>query len=508
MIACGGETPPEEGRTTLPRSESEAGDSTAQAKSSDLSEIRGLSSDDILRFLFGTRSGRVNVLYLDVPQAIEALSQPAASAARTEFQEFWDAWGFSETLDIDIRDLDYIAFGENGGPDNDLFLLGGVDFGGIRGILESVGWEEYDIGGAEAWAGNYNAMAFVGDAAVLGTYDADDTFDSVLRFSGGYALAQDVLDGGTGSEILSVLTENKAARVAVLEYLSLVASGEYDGLADDSLLIEWMRIDLFHRYAGEDGAEQAFKDWKRPTWVRGSEDGVAKLDFARWLDGNSDALEDLAHWLAADADTIEASIRRLTAGEEEAAYALGGSVLSGAEEGHYALRVGWLGFDIQIGEYEDLYEALSAFEQWQDGDDSALAHVWPAVAEEVRQTLDEIQSVTTLHRSLHDEAGNLWAKLPSEAILKQMDLNCNAPYYTSLDCERFAQALSRENDRQFRLVGVLEYSNTEEAREELAELEADDIHADCEATYEMDGAAIRVNALCTMEALVDLVEVD
>ena len=487
MTVCGGETPPEEGNTALPSNESEAGSPTAQAKSSDLSEIGELAPDDILRFLFGTRAGNVNVLYIDVPQAIDALSQSGASAARTEFQELWDAWGFSKTLDIDIRDLDYIAFGENRGPDNDLFLFGGADFGSIRRILESVGWKEHEIGGAEAWTGDYNAMAFVGDALVLGTYDADDTFDTVLRFSGGYALAQDVLDGGTGSEILSVLTENKAARVAVLEYLSLVASGEYDGLADDSLLIEWMRLDLFQRYAGEDGAEQAFKDWKRRSWVRGSEDGVAKLDFARWLDGNSDALEDLAHWLAGDADTIEASIRRFTAEED---------VVVVADQ------------LVQIGEYEDLYEAVSAVARWLDGDDAALAHVWPAVAEEVRQTLDKFQSVTTLHRSLHDEAGSLWAKLPSEAILKQMNMDCTDHPYTLLNCERFAQALSRENDRQFRLVGILEYSNIEEAQEDLAELESRGIDDACEGTYEMDGTEISVNALCGIDALIDLVEVD
>ena len=397
ITVCGGEAPPEGdntgpprseseavgptdlprseseagGPTALPRSESEAGSPAAQAESSDLSEIKKLSSDDILRFLFGTRAGNVNVLYIDVPQAIDALSQPAASDARTEFQELWDNWGFSETLDIDIRDLDYIAFGENRGPDNDLFLFGGVDFGGIRGILESVGWEEHDIGGAEAWAGKYDAMAFVGDAAVLGTYSDSDTFDSVLRFSGGYALAQDVLDGGTGSEILSVLTENKAARVAVLEYL--------DGLANDSLLIQWMELDLFQRYAEEDGAEHPFNDWG------------SKLDFARWLDGNRDALEDLAHWLAADADTIEASIRRLTAEEEVVPDELVGNVRRVTEEGHYALEVGsWSGFEIQIGKYEGWHEALSAVEQWQDGDDAALAHAWPAVAEEVRQTLGQI----------------------------------------------------------------------------------------------------------------------
>ena len=87
-------------------------------------------------------------------------------------------------------------------------------------------------------------------------------------------------------------------------------------------------------------------------------------------------------------------------------------------------------------------------------------------------------------------------------------MGCNEPYKSSLNCERFAQALSRENDQQFRLVGVLEYSNIEEAQEDLAELESRGIDDACEGTYEMEGTDISVNALCAIEALIDLVEVD
>ena len=497
ITACGGETPPEEGdNSNLSRSESETRVPEAQAKDSGLGELSALAHDDILRFLYGA-SGGVNVLYLDVPQAIEALSQPAASTARTELQAFWDRRGFSEVLGVSIRDLDYIAFGENGGSDSDLFLLGGVDFGDLRDVLGDAGFEQYDMAGAEIWVADYEAVAFVGDAAVFGTYDDEDTFDSVLRFSGGYALAPDVLGGGTGKEVLSLLTASEAATIAVLDYLS--RAGGYLDWTEDPILTEWMRLDLFRRYAGEDEAQDAFHVWEGGEWP-------AKLDFARWLSGNKDAMEDFAHWLAGDVDTIEASLRRLTAGVEV-------DVVPNIEvEGTYILEIGgWGGIELQLGEHEYSYEARLAVERWQDGDGAPLAHVWPAMAEDVRQPVDElhslIQSAPPQH-SLHDEAGDLWAKLPSTAVLKQMDMNCNSSYAYRFDCERFAHAISMENDRQFRLVGVLEYSDLEEAQQDLEGLEAGDIHTDCEATYEMDGAAIRVDALCTIEALTDVVYVD
>ncbi len=105
--------------------------------------------------------------------------------------------------------------------------------------------------------------------------------------------------------------------------------------------------------------------------------------------------------------------------------------------------------------------------------------------------------------SLHDVAGDLWQGLPP-GILKQMDVDddCHAP-----NCERFGHSITKENDQQFRLTGISEFTSVEEAQEEWEGLEADDVHYACEATFDIDGKLIKYDALCDAEALLDLVDV-
>ena len=528
FAACGGSGGPGETPTTPPASgwatatpsggqataARETPTPTAEARKSTLGE----SPDDILRLLRQPYE-EVTVLYLDVPQAIEALSRHAV--VRDELVERWDYWGLSDEFGIDLRDLDYIAFGENGSPNSDLFLLGGVDFGDLRDALEYAGMENIAaVDGAEIWMegedydGDWPGVAFLGDAVVIADH-VHRMVDSLMHFKGDYALAQDVLRRAAageaeGKEVLSVLAENEGALVSLLWRL---ASEELDyDLRLDSgggtVLKEWMRVDLFHRYVGDE-ADQTFRDWETPgtsPWYV-----KAHLDFAGWLQGNRDALEDFAHWLAGDPDTMNDSIRQLVADQEVDGYLpplpeaccrmSGQSVFVDIE------TVGD-DFELYVGEYEDSSEARAALARWDDGDDEALSHVWPEIAGETRLLLDSILSSIRSdisNVSLYDRAGGLWTELPL-GVLKQMSvLGCDGSFS---GCQRFVQAISPEGGQQFRLTATLEYPSAQEARDTFEDLEADDIHDACEASFELDGTAIMVDALCDIEALARLVDVD
>lgn len=242
-----------------------------------------------------------------------------------------------------------------------------------------------------------------------------------------------------------------------------------------------MRADLFTRYAGQAEAGDVFDDWADEEW------GI-NWDFARWLVGDEDAVADFARRLAEDAS------------EERGFSTVGGGTyadISREDDLDVYLYLGSGGYD----------ETYTAYHRWLAGDESGMAHVWPKIASETREIAESIlPEMEKSIDSFHDKAGDLWAALPS-GTLKQLAMNCDVPYEVSLYCTAFGQSVSMESDQEFRLTGIAEYRGTDKIAEYLEELEAESIHDACEVVFESEGRSITVDAVCDVEALVELVSI-
>ena len=456
-------------------------------------KVEDLSPSDILKLIPAV--GADNVLYLDVQEAIDALANHRE--VRGELKDRWDRWFFGD-FGIDIADLDYVAFGDFYNGDYNLFLLGGVDTGDLRDSLEESGFTRDEIYGHELWLEGETefgwAIVILRETVLFADWGEEMVADVLARFTGGLEIAEEVFGSGpkpSAGELADRLYRNEGALMAILLPLTIEAH-ETELLFPDLTFLHWLRRDPLAQFVGdEDGAEDVWNDWK---YVRGGRHG----EFARWLAGDRDALEDFAGWLVGDVDTIEDSVRRLAEGSPE---------VDGRSAWVYDGYAGKV-FPVDM----EFHEGDQMVDQWLSGDRDVLSHVWPTIAEETIRALGEIlPSIQDIAPSVHGVAGDLWASLPP-GILKQMSLDdsCYEPYDASFSCERFAHSLERENDQQFRLTGILELPSVEAAQEdwEDEDLEVDDIHEECEATFDIDDNLIKFDALCDAEALEDLIDVD
>lgn len=449
------------------------------------------SPDDILLALPRESD---NVLYVDVQEAIKALDNHRE--VRSELKSEWDKWGLSEAFDIDVADLDYIAFGDFGGGDTDLFLLGGVDTDGLRDTLDDSEFLESELGSLEVWLGGTQdpvIAIFLGEDTVLVPlpYAVAPLWfmqQLVSRLTQGYPVASDLLRAVTSEkedleDAVELIAGNPGAAWAILAYLSETVESEFD---DHPPFIQWVRGDLLVRFAGEEDADDAFSDWVD------REVGIS-IVLAQWLAQEKGAAEDLVRWLAGDEGTIEGAARSLAEQKSGSFTTRNGDTYAvvGPYGQEMELHLGPVGQD----------ESFSMVLNWLNGNEQAMSDVWRSIGDETREIANGV--LTTIMDdsvSLHDDASDFWGSL-SPGIAKQMVI-CGP---SSDDCTFFGQSMSKETDQEFRWASLLEFKGADQASEELEDVEEDQIHDSCgTATFELDGNRIRGEAVCEVGALADI----
>ena len=134
----------------------------------------GGSPDDFMRMLSDDAEG---IVYLDV-SAIE--DDNDLRDMRRSAESDWDF----DSYDLDLRDLDYVAFSEEDGG-GDVYLLGGVDdLDDLRDELDDRDYDDDEIDGVEVWvdsSSTWEAFAFLPGNAVLIAYYEDDMEDMLRR---------------------------------------------------------------------------------------------------------------------------------------------------------------------------------------------------------------------------------------------------------------------------------------------------------------------------------------
>ena len=132
----------------------------------------GGSAENLIRMLSGDAEG---VLYVDVA-ALE--DDDDLSDLRRSVESDWDF----DSYDIDLRNLDYMAYAEEDGG-GDVFLLGGVDDRDLRDELDDRGYDD-EIDGVEVWvdsSSTWEAFAFLPGGGVLIAYYEEDMEDMLRR---------------------------------------------------------------------------------------------------------------------------------------------------------------------------------------------------------------------------------------------------------------------------------------------------------------------------------------
>jgi hypothetical protein len=118
------------------------------------------------------------VTHVDIPGVIKALDDHRG--LRNELEDEWDDQDFADDLDIDVRDLDYVAYADT--DDGYVVLLGGVDMEDLRDALDDEDYNDDEIKDVEVWVNasrRWEALAFV-DEAVLVAGD-EDLMEDMLR---------------------------------------------------------------------------------------------------------------------------------------------------------------------------------------------------------------------------------------------------------------------------------------------------------------------------------------
>ena len=507
LTACGGDEPsafpnaeraaststPERGAAT-PNSTSEDSDGGIRVETP-----RESSPDDILLSL--PRQADI-VRYID-------FQGDAPIESMTKWNELNGV--LFEELGIDFAGLDYIAYGEYGDEYEDgesaLLLLGGVDAGGLRDTLADLEFGAFDMGGLKVWVGSFpesgRAMAiFLGeDTVLLGTHTGWDAEPSrfiqqlVSRLSRGYPMADDLLRDIASQEAdlenaVKLIAGKPGVTLAILAYLSDTVESEFD---DHAAFIEWIRGDLTvqiaREFADEEDADDLFSEW-----VDGNL--AASIVIADHLASNKDTAEDFVRWLAGDEDTIQSYARSLAEQER------GSFVNRDGDPETYAAVGPWgREMHLPLGP-ASLDEALNMMWPWlEDGDEQAMAHVWPAIGEETREIVKGI--LTRMKEdavSLYDAAGDSWGSMPG--FFKKLVI-CGPS--SDDGCVFSLQSMSKASDQEFRWAGFFQFETADQAAEVLEEVEDYHIHDSCDsATFEQDGNRIKGEAVCGVEVLADL----
>ena len=136
----------------------------------------GGSSGDLLKLL--PPDDTDSVAYVDIPGAVKALEDHRR--LRNDLEDEWDRQDFAEDLDIDVRDLDYVAYADT--DDGYVVMFGGVDEEDLRDALDDEDYDDDEIRDVEAWLNpsrRWEAFAFV-DGAVLAATN-EDLMEDMLR---------------------------------------------------------------------------------------------------------------------------------------------------------------------------------------------------------------------------------------------------------------------------------------------------------------------------------------
>ena len=527
-LACGGGGNGEAGDSDTPFSgvtdSPEDGDGEGDGLGSRVSSVRGgnlfdgieLVPDDLLKFLEGTNT---NILFLDVEAAIDALK--GHEDVRDELKEEWDDFDLSDEAGLEIQDVEYVAFGENGDPDDDVFLLRGVDFDNLRDEVKerAEDYWEWEAMGLEVLHAEYGlTYALIGDAVLVGgerQYDDYEVYDLLRNFVRKYGGAGEVLELAAleeteADDLLALLAGNEAATEVVLWDLAVIWK-------HDALFSQWMEADLFTRYAEQLSEAEVERLGRYGETELDGEDVLGywlemgqglHSDFARWLVENEDAMKNFARWLSGDEEAMENYVRQLATSHGWGPGGGGWVMVNG-------VRVYVTDDDRKMGEMvrhlSDIETAVNIFNWWLEGvdeADEAMAGTWSKEAERTRMLMEQGTGVEVV--SFYEEGGQLWDSVPN-GIVKQGNWGSASydrpPYRSRFETRAFVHSITQENDQQFRLMGIVEFESAAEATEISEGLEPDDIHEACEATFETEGKTIKVEALCGVEALVDLTSV-
>ena len=146
----------------------------------------GGGAEDFMQMLSDDARG---VLYLDV----------AAIDGDVDLRDFRrsleSSWTF-DSYDLDLLDLDYVAFSEEDGG-GDVYLLGGVDDrDDLKDELDDRDYDDDEIYGVEVWidsSSTWEAFAFLPGGAVLIAYSEDDMEDMLRRRDRGGSSLDDEL---------------------------------------------------------------------------------------------------------------------------------------------------------------------------------------------------------------------------------------------------------------------------------------------------------------------------
>ena len=145
-------------------------------------------AEDFMKMLSDDAYG---VLYVDI-SAVDG--DDDLRDVRRDLENDWDF----ESYDLDLRDLDYVAFSEEEGG-GDVYLLGGVDdLDDLRDELDDLDYDDDEIRGVEVWVDSsrtWEAFAFLPGRAVLIAYDEDDMEDMLRRRDRGGSSLDDDLGG-------------------------------------------------------------------------------------------------------------------------------------------------------------------------------------------------------------------------------------------------------------------------------------------------------------------------
>ncbi len=145
----------------------------------------GGSAENFIKMLSGDAEG---VLYVDVA-ALE--DDDDLSDLRRSVESDWDF----DSYDIDLLDLDYMAYAEEDGG-GDVYLLGGVNDRDLRDELDDRGYDDDEIDGVEVRvdsSSTWEAFAFLPGGAVLIAYYEEDMEDMLRRRDRGGSSLDDAM---------------------------------------------------------------------------------------------------------------------------------------------------------------------------------------------------------------------------------------------------------------------------------------------------------------------------
>ena len=187
------------------------------------------------------------VLYLDVA-ALDG--DDDLRDLRRSVESDWDF----DSYDLDLRDLDYVAFSEEDGG-GDVFLLSGVDDRDLRDELDDRDYDEDEISGVEVWvdsSSTWEAFAFLPGGAVLIAYYEDDMEDMLRRRDRGGSSLDD--------ELGDLWRELPSGHTRVVGQGCDYADCDFIGISFEKKNSREVRIVLVLEFDSERDAERAEED--------------------------------------------------------------------------------------------------------------------------------------------------------------------------------------------------------------------------------------------------------